>query len=134
MARTLGGKGRRRKGQVGEREFFAILNNILPERLHFKRRLGQERDGGLDGGSAHFAIEVKRQERLRLKPWLDQLIGSLQKGQIPVLAFRRSNEEWRCLVEMDVVQLAAYMRYRQNLADTEQTLRHWRNEIPDPKD
>ena len=109
MAGPKSGRGRRAKGQSGEREFFAILNKHLPERLRIERDLAQSRDGGLDGSSAQVAIEVKRQERLRLSDWLAQArLGS--NGSLPVVAYRQSREPWRCLVELTPVQLAALIR------------------------
>jgi hypothetical protein len=94
----------------------------LPERLRIERQLGQSRDGGADGSAANVVIEVKRQERLRLGDWLKQarLAGSATNGSAPyaVVAYRQSGEPWRCLVEMSPVQLAAFMRYSQNIGDT----------------
>lgn len=119
MAGPKSHAGRRAKGQRGEREFFALLNNFLPERLRIERDLSQTRDGGADGKSAGVVIEVKRQESLRLGPWLAQVREAAGSAQVPVLAYRQSNQPWRCLVEMTPVQLAAYMRYRNNLKDTE---------------
>ena len=114
MAGPKSGKGRRNKGARGEREFFALLNKHLPERLRLSRELAQSRDGGLDGSVAQVAIEVKRQERLRLNDWLKQArLGS--NGSLPVVAYRQSREPWRCLVELTPVQLAALIRYSEEI-------------------
>lgn len=114
MAGPKSGRGRRNKGAAAEREFFALLNKHLPERLRLSRELAQSRDGGLDGSTARVAIEVKRQERLRLNDWLKQArLGS--DDRLPVVAYRQSREPWRCLVELTPVQLAALIRYSEEI-------------------
>lgn len=122
MAGKLGGKGRRAKGQRGEREFFSLLNQYLPASEHIQRELAQTRDGGSDGRTARFAIEVKRQERLAIGAWLKQARAQAQDDEIPVVAYRQNNDDWHCLVELDVARLAALIRYIRNLDDTAATL------------
>jgi hypothetical protein len=127
----LSGKSRRLKGQAAEREFFKELNRHLPENLRIQRELSQTRDGGADGESAGFIIEVKRQENLRFKPWLEQVRKASENRQalenpkasenrarsrkIPVVAYRQCREPWRCLVEVSSAELAAIMRCRQDI-------------------
>jgi hypothetical protein len=106
---------------AAEREFFAVLNRFLPERLRLKRDLAQARDGGADGSVGGVVIEVKRQEVLRLSDWLAQAQqAQAQQSQpcYPVVAFRQNRQDWRCIVEMTPVELAAFMRYTQNIGDT----------------
>jgi hypothetical protein len=63
---------------------------------------------------AQVAIEVKRQERLRLNDWLKQArLGA--NGSLPVVAYRQNGEPWRCLVELTPVQLAALIRYSEEI-------------------
>lgn len=121
------GKSARNKGAAAEREFFALLNRFLPERLRIQRDLAQSRDGGADGSAGNVVIEVKRQEVLRLNDWLKQARlagsaaqGSAAQGSAPyaVVAYRQNGEPWRCLVEMTPIQLAAFMRYSHNIGDT----------------
>ena len=114
------GKSARDKGAAAEREFFAILNLFLPENLRLKRELGQARDGGADGKSAGVLIEVKRQENLRLYSWLEQARKSAEnsaENPYPVVAFRRNRGTWRCIVEMEPPELAAFMRCTQEIDD-----------------
>jgi len=121
MAGPKSHKGRREKGARGEREFFAVLNKYLPEKLRIQRELGQTRDGGLDGNSASVSIEVKRQERLNLPKWLSQAREGAEE-RVPVVAYRQNNDCWHCLVDMNPIQLAAYMRWRKNLEDTKASI------------
>lgn len=68
-------------------------------------------------------IEVKRQETLRLNDWLKQArLAANGSGSVPVVAYRQSREPWRCVVEMTPLQLACYLRYKQNLDDTAATV------------
>ena len=121
MAGPKSHKGRREKGARGEREFFTLLNRYLPERMRLQRELGQTRDGGLDGISTSVSIEVKRQERLNLPKWLQQARDGAA-AHVPVVAYRQNTDSWHCLVDMNPIQLAAYMRWRPNLEDTEQSI------------
>lgn len=118
MAGPKSHKGRREKGARGEREFFGVLNKYLPERLRIQREIGQSRDGGLDGNSASVGIEVKRQERLNLPKWLKQARDGAG-GKIPVVAYRQNGGQWNCLVDLNPMQLASFMRWRTHMADTE---------------
>jgi hypothetical protein len=115
----MAGRGRsaRNKGAAAEREFFALLNKFLPERLRIQRKLGQARDGGDDGDAAGVSIEVKRQERLMLAKWLEQAKDSAGDNY-PAVVFRQNNKQWRCIVEMTPLELAAFMRYTNNIGDT----------------
>ena len=122
MARQIGGKGRRAKGARGEREFFSLLNKFLPARLHMRRELSQTRDGGSDGATEFCNIEVKRQETLNLPGWLNQARQSASEAQTPVVAYRRNGENWQILIDMDMAQFAAWLRYRRNLMETEEKL------------
>jgi hypothetical protein len=95
----------------------------LPETEHIQRELGSARDGGSDGRTARFSIEVKRQERLNIGTWLKQARAQAQQdGSIPVVAYRQNRGDWTCLVELDPVWLAALIRYVRNLDDTAATL------------
>lgn len=123
MAGPKSHRGRRNKGAAGEREFFAVLNRYLPENLRLKRMLGQARDGGADGKSGKFEVEVKRQENLRLNQWLKQARQAVENPDAvenrgkswPVVAYRKSHEPWRCLIEVSPLELAAIMRCRQDI-------------------
>jgi hypothetical protein len=68
------------------------------------------------------SIEVKRQETLALPKWLKQAREGCPKGDVPVLAYRQNGGSWHCLVDMNPIQLAAYMRWRRNLEETEESI------------
>lgn len=89
------GRSQRTKGAAGEREAAALLSDELG--LTVQRRLGQARDAGLDLHIGdHLAIEVKRQERASIGPWLDQARAGAD-GRIPVVMWRPSRRGW-CFV------------------------------------
>lgn len=93
------GRRARNKGAQGERE----LSGILSDRLGFvvKRNLGQARDGGDDITVGQYRIEVKRREALRIEDWCKQVEATCGPVDVPVLAFRRNGEPWRCVVPLE---------------------------------
>jgi Holliday junction resolvase len=93
------GRRSRNKGAAGERE----LAGILSDRLGYvvQRKLGQARDGGDDIQVAKYRIEVKRREALAIEKWCEQIEKCAGPGEIPVLAFRRNGQPWRCVVPLD---------------------------------
>jgi hypothetical protein len=107
----MSGKGRRAKGLAGEREFFHAVNKYLPAHLHMARDLTQTREGGIDYLDDEVAVEVKRCQSLRLKPWLEKLRNDAPGWCKPVLAYRQNHDRWHILVDMDEVSFAAYRRF-----------------------
>ena len=84
----------RRKGAAGEREFANLLRS---HGIHARR--GQQFSGGPESPDVvadlpGFHFEVKRTERLNLYDAMAQAIGDMKKGDIPVVAHRKNNEEW----------------------------------------
>lgn len=83
-----------RKGKVGEREFA----NLLSERLgsQVTRNLNQSREGGHDlVGVGEFAVEVKRQDVLRVSAWWEQAVKqAASSGKRPALAYRLPRHPW----------------------------------------
>jgi Holliday junction resolvase len=100
----VNGRGKRNKGATGERELAALLSDELG--FVVKRNLGQARDGADDITVAQFRIEVKRQERLQVDKWSEQVESCSQPGEIPVLAYRRNGQPWRvCLLLKDFLPM-----------------------------
>jgi len=95
----MDGKGRRSKGQSGERELAGLLSKALGHEV--VRNLDQARDGGPDvWGLPGVALEVKRQERVTLEPWWEQAVQQAHRSQVPVLAYRQSRKPWRFRVPL----------------------------------
>jgi len=92
------GKMQRNKGAQGERELFSLLSDGLG--LNITRNLVQTRSGGADTMDIPgFAIEVKRQEALKINEWWEQTLMQAA-DRIPVLAYRQSRQPWRFLIAL----------------------------------
>lgn len=97
----MSGRMARNKGAAGERE----LSKILTDELGFvvQRKLGQARDGGDDIQINQYRIEVKRRERVQADDWAQQVESTCQPGDVPIVAYRRNGQPWRCIVPLDWV-------------------------------
>lgn len=91
----------RNKGASGERQaaswlYYNLKLHVMPE-----RNLEQVRSGGGDlVGVGCFCVEVKRCERLAIKKWWKQTITSADdRGEDPVLMYRRNKEDWQFIVD-----------------------------------
>jgi len=97
------GKMERRKGANAENE----VSKILTKQLGFKieRNLGQARDGGADIMDVPLlAIEVKRQETLKLPEWWRQTVDQAfdcKPVRLPILIYRKRRTEWLVKVNSD---------------------------------
>lgn len=99
------GSKSKRKGSAGERELAAILR----ERGHSVYRTyasgaGLEKGdlGGLEGQDGQkYHIECKRQERIEIHRWWEQAVGDCPADAQPLVVFRRNNEKWRVLVDLE---------------------------------
>lgn len=85
----------RTKGASGEREVCKILveHGLVNEA---SRNLDQVREGGSDVEVlSGVSIEVKRQERLAIKTWWDQVTLSASKmGKVPAVWWRPNRAKW----------------------------------------
>jgi Holliday junction resolvase len=95
----MNGRGKRNKGAAGERELAGILKDNLG--FEVKRNLGQARDGADDITIQKFRIEVKRQERLQVDKWSEQVESCSKVGEVPVLIYRRNGQPWRVCLKLD---------------------------------
>lgn len=88
----------RRKGQTGEREFFAELSGRLGYVV--RRNVDQARRGGADGIEVQgWAIEVKRHESgFRSEWWAQAVAQATSTDRWPALAYRASRQPWRVRV------------------------------------
>lgn len=82
------------KGKNGERE---IINLLKQNGINCVcRNLDQARDGGSDIlGIKGLCVEVKRQEKLAIDRWWQQVLKACKKKQIPVLIYRQSRKTWQ---------------------------------------
>ncbi len=95
----MNGRGKRNKGAAGERELAGILKDHLG--FEVKRNLGQARDGADDITIQKFRIEVKRQERLQVDKWSEQVESCSKLGEVPILVYRRNGQPWRVCLKLD---------------------------------
>lgn len=94
------GKGRRAKGQRGERELFKLI--LEKTGIKLERNLQQTKNGGADAiGLDWLSLEVKYQEKENLSLWWNQTKRQTKKGQMPALAFRANRKQWKFMVEGD---------------------------------
>lgn len=95
----MDGKGARKKGQVGEREFLKLLTQELRLEEPLTRNLEQVRFGGFDNRPDQlegFAVEIRRREQLSLGSWWETVVDeALAIQNCPVLAYRQSRQPWR---------------------------------------
>jgi hypothetical protein len=98
----------RSKGQRGEREVAAMLQQVLVRVLGedapvVKRNLDQWRSGGYDlVGVEGFAIEVKYQEKMHLNKWWGQAVAQATGTLMPVLFYRKNHQPWRVRMLVDL--------------------------------
>lgn len=63
------------------------------------RNLNQTRDAGHDLEGLPVALEVKRQETLKIATWWDQTIRqSIACDKPPALAYRQNHKQWRFVI------------------------------------
>ena len=92
----------RNKGAAGERE----LANYLKEK-GFPASRGQQHAGGSDSPDVRCDAlsflhpEVKRTERFRLYPALEQAINDAGEGQTPVVIHRQNGKGWVAVLRLD---------------------------------
>lgn len=105
---AISAKGRKQKGAAAEREFLNLLSQALGLAGSLARNLEQTRSGGADCVALPgLAIEIKRQETLRLAEWWKQAIAQAEPhGATPALAYRQSRQPWAVQVPLAWVSSA----------------------------
>ena len=102
----MSGKSSRDKGQRGEREICAMLNDELG--LSLSRDLSQTRAGGCDISELKgWSIEVKYQETLHINSWWTQCLSQC-KNTKPLLIYRKSRQPWKCIMLLSDVTNGNY--------------------------
>lgn len=94
----MAGRMSRNKGAGAEREFAALVSAAVG--VEVKRKLGQAREGGDDLQLGKFRFEIKRHENLAIMAWVRQIEACVEKWEVPVVAFRQSQQEWRCVIKL----------------------------------
>lgn len=100
------GNRSRRKGLRGEAEVARVFReaDYDVKALEYGGDWLCARRHGWTGPRLH--VEVKRQEQLRLREWLNQATLEATAGSVPVVAFRQSGEPWRvCLTLDDLIRV-----------------------------
>lgn len=104
----------RRKGSNGELEVAAIFRAAGFDCDRVPNSGGLRIKGDL-AGSVPAHVEVKRCEVLRLPTWMRQAEADAPAGVTPVVAYRRSHENWYAVLPLE--HLAALMAVAQPRAD-----------------
>ena len=109
----------RQKGAGGEREVYKMLNTIIKDVLIeldyppdvvakadtcVQRNQNQTAVGGNDlTNTFGLSIEVKRQETLSINTWWQQCeLAAHRNKEKPVLLYRQSHKEWKCVTDVMV--------------------------------
>ena len=103
-----------KKGKDGELEVVNLLRKLLGDTT-IRRNKNQDAEGGFDleGQTLEwFRIEVKRQETPRLAEWFNKADWRREENDqwIPVVFWRRNNEQWRVFLELDPFRFTHYVR------------------------
>jgi len=94
------GKSQRRKGVVGEQDVAKLFR--AAGFLDAKRTGVAGQDYGDLADTGPYMVEVKRSERLDIPGWWAKLTGQAkEKKMVPLLVFRRSNEDWKVCVDLE---------------------------------
>ena len=103
----------RNKGKQGEREIAMLMRAIMVRACmdagmsreqaedcgkKIKRNTLQSDGGGYDLTCPGLAVEVKRQETLKIKEWWQQAVEQAKDGEVPVLLWRQNRGQWRCMM------------------------------------
>lgn len=87
----------RNKGASAEREVFRIIYDQTG--IEIKRNLDQYQGSDSDAHIHGYCIEIKRQEKLAISTWWNQVCTVAEKyDEIPVLIYRQNRQEWKCIL------------------------------------
>jgi len=105
----MAGRMSRNKGARAEREFIALVQEVVDEVLgeetfELKRNLFQTREGGNDVAGTpekfdFYSLEIKRQEKLSIPAWRRQTREQARPHQWAILAYRQNHCPWHIIME-----------------------------------
>lgn len=95
----------RKKGARGEREIAEILRGYGYEARRSAQYCGNTGDAADVVGVAGLHIEVKYREQVRDEMYIEQAEHDARKGDLPLVFYRRSREQWKALLRLDTFML-----------------------------
>ena len=112
----MAGRSSRLKGANGELEFFKLSNAMLGQDLFRRHPNPWHGHGKSDAhdpeGRLPVCIEVKRCETLALPAWIAQAREQSLPWQVPILAYRKNQEDWTVLAIMSLIEWEAYLKWK----------------------
>ena len=82
------------KGVRGELKFCKFAREQGYEVRRTAQYCGKSEESADVVGLPGLHVEVKTQERLDLRNWMSQSIGDAQPDEIPIVAHKKSREDW----------------------------------------
>jgi hypothetical protein len=97
------GRMSRQKGKRGEREASKKLLRLFPE-CHARRSqqyCGTDGDADLTTDIVGLHVEVKRQETMKMYPWLLQAENDCAASDCPIVLHRQNGKPWMMALYLD---------------------------------
>lgn len=96
----------RQKGARGEREIAEILRGYgYTDARRSAQYCGNTGEAADVVGVAGLHIEVKYREQVRDELYMEQAEHDARKGDLPLVLYRRSREQWKALMRLDTFML-----------------------------
>ena len=95
----------KQKGKRGELEVANILKNYGYDTRRSAQYCGNTGEAADVVGVSGLHIEVKRTETFRDEASLQQAERDANKGDIPIVFYRRSREKWKVTLRMDLFMI-----------------------------
>jgi hypothetical protein len=99
----MGGRMSRQKGKRGERQACAELRRLFPDckARRSQQFCGADADADLTTDIMGLKCEVKRQETMKMYPWLKQASEDAAATDCPVVLHRQNGKPWICALYLD---------------------------------
>ena len=101
----MGGRMSRQKGKRGERQACAELRRLFPDckARRSQQFCGADADADLTTDIMGLKCEVKRQETMKMYPWLKQASEDAAATDCPVVLHRQNGKPWIACLYLDDV-------------------------------